>query len=185
MLTQTFYPAPSQTYDPTNWFVAQTKPSKISLAQRHLEDQEFRTFVPLTSEKVVHPKNHTTQVIKKPLFPNYIFVHLPPYTPWSKINNTRGIKYLLTGASANTEGDDFAIPVPVPVKANVIQALLRTPVIHLDPGPHPGDRIRIITTIFEGETALITAITKNRLFIILDTFQTEISIHKSQYEPIH
>lgn len=166
-----------------NWYIAQTKPGKTALAEDHLHQQHFKTFVPLTRERLT--KRGILQTFLRPLFPNYIFIQLILNQHWSPINSTRGIKYLLTGAAGQTIDDDFAPPIPIPVKQTVIAKLLQFPIIDINLGPQPGDKVTLLATVFKDEIALVQAISNNRIFVILDTTKTQISIHKDQVAPYY
>jgi len=172
------------------WYVAETKPGKLPLAQQHLKQQHYDTFVPQTHETTIHPTTHQKQHVLKPLFPGYIFIELNlKVQNWTPINNTRGIRHLLTGASKPTvtidDQDDFGHPIPIPIHDRIITALLARPILYLDPGPHPGDRVKILSSVFQNETALIDSIQKNRVHLILDTYRVPISVHRNQIEALH
>ena len=74
-----------------NWYLIQTKPNAIMLAQKHLERQGFEVFSPLilkTSRKGSKFINKTV-----PLFPSYLFIGTKlSIISWKSINATRGVK---------------------------------------------------------------------------------------------
>jgi transcriptional antiterminator RfaH len=77
-----------------HWFVAQTQPNKELVAQTHLEQQGFQSFLPLIKKIRRHARK--VETVLRPLFPSYIFVALDlEHDQWRSINGTRGINYLL------------------------------------------------------------------------------------------
>lgn len=82
----------------TKWYLIQFKPNSHRLAERNLNRQGFKTFLPM--QEVTHRK--TTQFVtsRKPLFPGYMFVNLDVATaPWRKINSTLGVSKLVSFGS--------------------------------------------------------------------------------------
>ena len=77
------------------WFVIQYKPNSHYQAEKNLNLQGFKTFLPLhetTSRKA-------SQFVKstKPLFPGYMFVSFnKTENKWHKIKNTYGVSRLIT-----------------------------------------------------------------------------------------
>ena len=77
------------------WFILQFKANSHHQAAKNLNQQGFKTFLPLrhsTSRK-------TSRFIStsKPLFPGYMFVRFDKTeTEWHKINNTYGVSRLIT-----------------------------------------------------------------------------------------
>lgn len=86
------------------WYVVATKTAREGLAQRHLANQNFETFLPLRYKSVGRGKQIRTR--KEPLFPGYLFIRMDKENVrWRAINGTIGVKYLLT------RGEQ---PVPLP-----------------------------------------------------------------------
>ena len=77
-----------------SWYAAQFKPNSCFLAKRNLENQGFKTFLPL----IEVTKRRSAKFCKeiKPLFPGYIFVSFDLNTfNWSAVNNTIGMSKLV------------------------------------------------------------------------------------------
>ena len=77
------------------WFILQFKPNSHHRAVKNLNQQGFKTFLPIidtTSRKACQFSNST-----RPLFPGYMFISFDrSRTQWHKINNTYGVSRLVT-----------------------------------------------------------------------------------------
>jgi transcriptional antiterminator RfaH len=78
-----------------SWYILQFKPNSHQLAIKHLNQQGFKTFLPLqnfTSHKTSKFTN-----TNRPLFPGYMFVAFDKDNmQWHKINSTSGVSRLIT-----------------------------------------------------------------------------------------
>ena len=77
------------------WFILQFKPNAHHQANKNLNRQGFKTFLPLhdTTSRNVSRFINTT----RPLFPGYMFITFDrAETKWHKINNTYGVSRLIT-----------------------------------------------------------------------------------------
>ena len=77
------------------WFILQFKANSHHQATKNLNQQGFKTFLPLhdTTSRRVSRFINTTQ----PLFPGYMFITFDrKETEWHKINNTYGVSRLVT-----------------------------------------------------------------------------------------
>jgi len=90
------------------WYVAHTQPLKEIYAQSHLLQQGFDVYLPCIKKIRKHARK--VDEIIAPLFPRYLFVNFDQNTdPWSKINSTRGVSYLITNNSSPTSLSDKII----------------------------------------------------------------------------
>jgi transcriptional antiterminator RfaH len=79
----------------TNWFLAQLKPNCANIADRNLQRQGFKTFLPL--EKITQTCGGKFVSMKRPLFPGYIFVAFNmEHGHWHAVNSTYGITRLVS-----------------------------------------------------------------------------------------
>ena len=77
-----------------NWYVIQFKRHAHHIAERNLNQQGFKTFLPSQDFTIKHGSKFLTTI--KPLFPGYIFVRIKPDgAPWRKINSTLGVSRLI------------------------------------------------------------------------------------------
>ena len=76
------------------WFAAQTKTNGHYQAQKNLENQGFKTFLPLIETSKRSAKKFITKSV--PLFPGYIFVSFSMSNlNWRSINSTLGVTRLI------------------------------------------------------------------------------------------
>jgi len=82
-----------------SWFVVQTHPRAETKAQRHLLNQDFKTYLPVYRRQIRHARR--TEVVLRPLFPNYLFVQLDSELHrWRSINGTVGVRQILSDGNA-------------------------------------------------------------------------------------
>ena len=77
-----------------NWYFIQFKRNSHRIAERNLNQQGFKTFLPLQD----FTRNHGSEflTISKPLFPGYMFVFIKPdEAPWHKVKSTLGVSRLI------------------------------------------------------------------------------------------
>lgn len=95
----------------SRWFAVQTRPQAELRARAHLENQDFRTFLPLCLRSRRHARRIDT--VKVPLFPGYLFVRLDlSRDRWRSVNGTVGVVSLVMFAGA-----------PQPVPAGIVERL--------------------------------------------------------------
>jgi transcriptional antiterminator RfaH len=94
------------------WFAVHTLPCDEARAQRNLEKQQFRTFMPKRLKTNRHARKMRT--LEAPFFPRYLFVILDlQRDQWLKINSTFGVARLVM------RGDE-----PHPVPGGIVEALI-------------------------------------------------------------
>lgn len=77
-----------------SWFVVNTHPHKEPMAERHLREQGYRTFLPSFLRSRRHARK--VEMIRKALFPGYLFVELDiGESRISPINSTIGVRRLV------------------------------------------------------------------------------------------
>ena len=77
-----------------NWYLIQLKRNSHRIADRNLNQQGFKTFLPL--QDLTSKRGSKFLTITKPLFPGYMFVRIKPDgAPWQKINSTLGVSRLI------------------------------------------------------------------------------------------
>ena len=73
-----------------SWYLIQFKRNSHRLAELHLNQQGFKTFLPL--QDITSKVRSKFLTRKKPLFPGYMFVRIElNNAPWQKIKSTRGV----------------------------------------------------------------------------------------------
>ena len=77
-----------------NWYLIQLKRNSHRVATRNLNQQGFKTFLPL--QDLTSRRGSEFLPSTKPLFPGYMFVRIKPDgAPWQKINSTLGVSRLI------------------------------------------------------------------------------------------
>jgi transcriptional antiterminator RfaH len=153
-----------------NWFAAQLKPNGLSLAQRNLDRQGFKHFVPMRRETRRMQKG--LQSVKRPLFPGYIFVFFnPESSAWRRLNSTRGISRLILS--------DPRRPRPLPDEFMLaLQERCGADEIIRDPDAFvPGERVRILDGPFAQIVAQVDGMSSDqRLRLLLSLMSQTVRI---------
>ena len=91
-----------------DWFAVQLRPNGLNMAERNLARQGIEILAPVFRER--KRRTGSSPVIRrKPLFPGYIFAHLPDMPRYFRsVNGTRGVSRLIIG--------DPLAPQPLPTK---------------------------------------------------------------------
>ena len=112
------------------WYCIQTRPNQEQIAVEHLNNQDFENHYPTIV--MVSPKGNRNT---RPLFPNYLFVHLDLQEErWKRVNGTRGVKRLLPTAES-----------PIPLPEGFIEALMSRKIEALRPYlPEIGKSCRVL-----------------------------------------
>ena len=78
----------------TSWLLTQMKPNCASIAQKILDRQGFKTFLPL--EDKTQERNGKFLTTTQPLFPGYLFVAFNAVQGhWRSVNSTHGVTRLV------------------------------------------------------------------------------------------
>lgn len=159
----------------TSWFLAQLKPNCGHIAERNLNLQGFRSFLPTEDgTRRVRGKFITAP---RPLFPGYIFVAFDTGAGhWRTINSTNGITRLVSFGKE---------PAPVPLGI-VSQLMLRCDASGKLLPPKlltPGDQVRLTLGPFAGFVGTIEAIApERRIWVLMDIMggQTRVAVAADQ-----
>jgi len=144
-----------------SWYLAQFKPNCHHLAKRNLDQQGYRTFLPLQEETRRWRGRFMTE--RRPFFPGYIFVSFDlQESSWRAVRSTQGITRLVCFGTEPTQ-------VPTQV---VSQLMLRCyhdghllPPLILK----PGESVSLIKGPFEGFFATITrSAPDRRIWVLLE-----------------
>lgn len=134
------------------WYVVQTQPQKERLANFHLENQDFRTFLPLQSRPA--GRSPRSRMALRPFFPNYLFVSLDlKRQRWRSVNGTIGVTRLVCFGR-----DGTALPSALPEGF----------VEHLREASTPGGEIRFSEEFQTGDHVRIVGGPFNALCGVLE-----------------
>jgi len=159
----------------TNWFLAQLKPNCSHIAQRNLERQGYRTFLPL--EDVTKQRMGKFVRSKRALFPGYIFVAFDAAQGlWRSVNATYGITSLVSFGNA-----------PATVPQDLVTRLMGR---CDDDGTllppkllQPGDSVTLSLGAFSNFVAEVEAIDPDkRVWVLMDIMgrQTRVKVSADQ-----
>ena len=159
------------------WYILQIKPNSRLKAIRNLEDQGFKTFMPLVC--VTKRIGNTFKNEFKPLFPGYLFVSFDPnFDLWTKISNTIGVKRLL-----------FFGEKPQPLPRGLVSALkhrekiVNCSIFNLT----AGNKLKILNGPFSELVVRVEAVEENkRIWVLLDFLgrQSRVALQDEDYELI-
>jgi transcriptional antiterminator RfaH len=163
----------------STWFLAQMKPNCVSIADRNLTRQGFRTFLP--TEEVTRERQGKFVTAQRPLFPGYIFLSFDiAEGHWRKVNSTSGITRLVSFGKE---------PATVPLGL-VSQLMLRCDASGRLLPPRllkPGDQVTLTTgpfARFVGEVEKIAP--DRRIWVLLDIMggQTRVAVSARELRAI-
>jgi len=118
------------------WCLAQLKPNQLGRAKTNLERQGYVCFMP--QRPMTKRRGQKMVQAFGPLFPGYVFVHVPPDRAWREINSTYGVARLVMRA-ANTPQ-----PVPSAFMSELFNKTDADGVLVPEVDLSPGDSVQII-----------------------------------------
>jgi transcriptional antiterminator RfaH len=129
------------------WFAINTQPFAEARAQRNLENQGFRTFMPRRHKMLRHARKLIT--VEAPLFPRYLFIAFDPCRDqWRKANSKFGVSRLVMRGEA-----------PHPVPNGVVEALIAVTVdggiVDLAVKLQSGSAVRVMAGPFADQLAML------------------------------
>lgn len=144
-----------------DWYLIQIKSNSYKIAERNLNRQGFKTFMPLL-EKTNKGRSKFTNCIK-PLFPGYMFVGSEDNIDWwRKINNTLGVSRLLSYG-----GEPKALPEEL--ISNLISRCDKFGLLIKSKTPAIGDSIMLMKGAFTDLVATIETIDeKERIWVMME-----------------
>ncbi|MDB3964649.1 KOW motif-containing protein [Amylibacter sp.] len=151
------------------WFILQFKPNAHHMAEKNLNRQGFKTFLPLIS----NTSQKKSQFINtsRPLFPGYMFVTFDrTNTRWHKINSTYGVSRLVTFNSIlkpapNTFINDLMKRYDLSGELQPVEKLKK------------GDRVKVLKGPFANFIATVEKYeTDQRIWVLMDLMGRESKI---------
>ena len=130
------------------WYVAMTLPRRERLAATQLDNQRYRSFLPIQLETRRHARKFTT--VLAPVFPRYVFVILDvDRQRWRSVNGTVGVQRLITDGER-----------PLPVAAGVVETLVQSSghhgaLIYRVDELAVGDRVKLVSGPFAGSLGVL------------------------------
>lgn len=144
-----------------SWTIVQFKPNAHKYAERNLNQQGFKTFLPF--EKITKYKNQKFTFAKRPLFPGYMFVIFDKRNmDWHKINNTYGVSKVLTS-------NNMPYLLPDTFINKMVSQCNQSGVFFPNKNFSKGDLVQIISGPFDNFLATVESIDKNqRVWILIE-----------------
>jgi len=130
------------------WYVAMTLPRKERLAATQLDNQCYRSFLPLQLETHRHARKFTS--VLAPVFPRYIFVILDlERQRWRSVNGTFGVQRLIT------DGERPLAVAPGIVETLVQSSDRRGALIFKADELAIGDAVKLVSGPFAGSFGIL------------------------------
>lgn len=163
-------------FDPgETWFLAQIRPNSVHIADRNLQRQGFRTFLPM-EERTQKRRDRFVSALR-PVFPGYLFVSFDVTRGlWQKINSTSGVSRLVSfGQEPRT--------VPLDVISQLRQRCDEFGKLMPPKLLRPGDAVRISEGPFADFVARIERIAPDRrVWVLMEIMggQTRVGLTPEQ-----
>ena len=143
------------------WYIIQIKRNSHRIANRNLNQQGFKTFLPL--QDLTSRRGSEFLTSTKPLFPGYMFVRIKPDgAPWQKINSTLGVSRLICQDGAPKR-------VPTEVVSGLISRCDSLGKLLPSTALHHGDTVEIQSGILANFIATVETIdSKRRIWVLMD-----------------
>ena len=144
-----------------DWYLVQIKRNSHRIADRNLNQQGFKTFLPLQDLTSRRGSDFSTST--KLLFPGYMFVQIKPDgAPWHKINSTIGVLRLICQ-------DGIPKKVPTEVVSGLISRCDSLGRLLPPAAVQHGDTVEIHSGALANFIATVEAIdSKRRIWVLMD-----------------
>lgn len=146
------------------WYVVYTQPNGEHLATRHLERQGFETLLPTYKCRRSHARRR--EVVRRPLFPRYLFVALDPAAQrWRPILSTVGVSDIVRLG-------DKPSPLPLGLAEEITERAAAGEFDRLSPLKElrEGDEVRVIEGPFAETIGRFVGLTDNERVLVLLEF---------------
>jgi len=159
------------------WFILQFKSNSYRQAEKNLNQQGFKTFLPLNN--FTSRQNGRFANVNQPLFPGYMFVTFNrANTQWSKINNTYGVSRLIT---FNT----ILKSVPTSFIENLINSCNASGILLPAKSLKQGDQVKVLSGPFANFFATVETLEPDqRISILMDLMgrRTKIKTNRNNLQ---
>ena len=144
-----------------DWYLIQIKRNSHRIANHNLNQQGFKTFLPL--QDLTSRRGSEFSTSTKPLFPGYMFVRIKPDgAPWQKINSTLGVSRLICQ-------DGLPKKVPTEVVSGLISRCDRLGRLLPLTDLQRGDTVEIHSGALANFIATVETIDSNRrMWVLMD-----------------
>jgi transcription elongation factor/antiterminator RfaH len=160
---------PTVLSDTERWYCVHTLPLREIYAQRHLQNQGFRTFLPKRRKTIHHARKLRT--VGAAFFPRYLFTVLDmTCDQWRSVNSTFGVSRLVM------RGDE-----PHPVPCGVVEVLIATTdaggILQFGEKLEVGGTVRLLSGAFAEQLAILDHLDEaGRVRVLLDILGRQVPI---------
>lgn len=147
------------------WFVVKCQPRRELFADKHLQRQNFETFLPLSSSVPTGAARPTA------FFPSYLFVHLnPAIDRWRSVNGTYGVSHILHVGGQPT-------PAPAGLVEHLIELTNDLGELGFDDVLETGRPVRVIGGPFDRRLGTFDGLDgEGRVRVLLDMMGRPVSV---------
>ena len=144
-----------------NWYLVQLKRQSYRLAERNLNRQGFKTFLPLQKLTCRNGSKFLTNV--KPLFPGYMFVSIwLDIAPWRKINSTLGVSRLICQNGTPQE-------IPLEIVSGLMSRCDNSGKLLSPESLEVGDSVTVLSGALANFVATVETIdSEQRIWVLMD-----------------
>jgi transcription elongation factor/antiterminator RfaH len=159
--------------DGERWYVVHTLPHAEKRALRQLENQQFRTFLPMRQKTIRHARKLSTVIA--PFFPRYLFVTLDlQRNQWRSVNGTFGVASLVMGG-------DLPCPVPMGIVESMIALADAQGLLNLSPNLKVGASVRLAAGPFAEQIGILDRLDDSgRIRVLLNILGRQVSVSLSR-----
>lgn len=151
------------------WYLAQTKPNCLAIAERNLARQGFRTFAPRIQETSRYRGRFVTRLA--PLFPGYVLVAFDAgRSAWRTVNSTYGLTKLVSFGGYPAE-------VPQALVEELAARCDAAGELRPEAALQPGDQVKVTSGPFSDFAATIGSIAPDRrVWLLIDLMGRETRV---------
>ncbi len=144
------------------WFLAYTRPGQESLAQQHLKQQAFESYLP--QYKRLKKSALSINMVFEPMFPRYVFFR-PKQAEQSiaPVRSTRGISHIIRfgGTFATIQSETLGIIRLLEQERNAADEAALSAL-------QPGQKVRFLHLAFSGLEGLVKSASSRRVAVLLE-----------------
>ncbi len=144
------------------WFLAYTRPGQEDLAQQHLKQQAFESYLP--RYKRLKKSALSTDIVFEPMFPRYVFFR-PKQAEQSvaPVSSTRGISHIIRfgGTFATIQSETLGIIRLLEQERNAADEAALSAL-------QPGQKVRFLHLAFSGLEGLVKSAASRRVAVLLE-----------------
>jgi transcriptional antiterminator RfaH len=156
--------------DNARWYAVNTLPHREFRAQRQLENQGFRVFLPQCLKTVRHARKLTN--VQAPFFPRYLFVELDlTVHRWRSVNGTFGVSSLVMQG-------ERPLSVPQGIVETMLASVGENSMLRFEESLKAGSEVRLIAGPFAEQLGILEHLNDSgRIRVLLNIMGGTIRVH--------